>query len=68
LDRVRRITPLLTLGEARVRLNVSESTLYRLRRHGAISDVRVGKRGIRIGPASVERYIRVGFQKRGIGG
>ena len=57
-DRVPPVIPLLTRDEAAERLHVSESTVVRLGRSGAITEIRVGKRGIRIDPASVERYIR----------
>jgi len=56
----RRVLPLLTRDEAAERLHVSESTVVRLGRAGSITEIRVGKRGIRIDPASVERYIRAG--------
>lgn len=55
---MRRVIPLLTRDEAAERLNVSESTLYRLRRAGAIKDVRMGRRCVRIDPVSVDRFIR----------
>lgn len=51
-------TPLLTRREATERLNVSESTLKRLAYAGDITEIRVGKRGVRIDPASIEAYIR----------
>lgn len=50
--------PLLTRDEAARLLRVSESTVVRLGRTGAIREVRVGKRAIRIDPASVAAHIR----------
>ena len=52
--------PLLTRKEAGERLHVSESTLDRLVRSGAIAKFRVSKRGVRIDPASVDAYLARG--------
>jgi excisionase family DNA binding protein len=52
-----RRAPLLTRKEAAARLHVSASTMIRLGRSGAITEVRVA-RTVRIDPTSVERYIR----------
>ena len=52
--------PLLTRKEAQQRLHVSESTLDRLVRSGAIAKFRVSKRGVRIDPASVDAYLARG--------
>ena len=48
---------LLTRMEAAQRLNVSLSTLKRLGRAGAVDEIRVGERLIRIDPGSVDAYI-----------
>jgi excisionase family DNA binding protein len=52
-----RPVPLLTRKEAATRLHVSPSTMIRLGRSGAITEIRVA-RTVRIDPASVEAYIR----------
>ncbi len=57
-DRVARTTPLLLCSEAARLLNVSESTVVRLARSGAITEIRVGKRAVRVDPASVAAHIR----------
>ena len=49
--------PLLTRKEARERLHVSESTLDRLVRSGAITRFRVSQRSTRIDPLSVDDYL-----------
>lgn len=48
---------LLTFEEVRQRLTVSESTLFRLMKDGALTPVRVSKRRITFRPADVERYL-----------
>ena len=50
--------PLLLRSEAAERLNVSESTVVRLGRAGEITEIRVGKRAVRIDPASLKAYLR----------
>lgn len=49
--------PLLTREEAAERLNVSVSTLRRLGRSGAVDEIRISARLIRIDPASVDSYL-----------
>lgn len=49
--------PLLTRGEAAERLHVSISTLRRMARAGAVDEIRVSARLIRIDPQSVDSYI-----------
>ena len=50
--------PLLTRKEVAQRLHVSESTVIRLVRAGALIEARIGKRAVRYPPASVEAHIR----------
>ena len=49
--------PLLTRREVGERLHVSESTLDRLARSGAITKIRVGKRAVRFDPLTVDAYL-----------
>ena len=53
-----RAAQLLLRKEAAERLHVSESTVVRLGRSGAITEVKVGKRAVRIDAKSVEAHIR----------
>jgi excisionase family DNA binding protein len=55
---VRPEASLLTRKEAAKRLHVSESTIIRLVRAGALAEARIGKRAVRIPAASVEAHIR----------
>jgi excisionase family DNA binding protein len=55
---VRPATPLLTRDETAERLHVSESTVVRLGRSGDLTEIRIGKRSVRIDPLSVDAYIR----------
>ena len=48
---------LLTRGEAAERLSVSEMTVRRLGQADRLTEIRVGKRAIRIDEDSVERHI-----------
>jgi excisionase family DNA binding protein len=48
---------LLDRGETAERLHVSSMTVRRLGKAGHLTEVRVGKRAIRIEEDSVERYI-----------
>jgi excisionase family DNA binding protein len=41
-------------------MNVSFSTVRRLGASGEITEIKLGKRAVRIDPASVEAYIRAG--------
>lgn len=50
--------PLLTRKEVAERLHVSESTVIRLVRAGALVEARVGKRAVRYAPSAVEAHIR----------
>jgi excisionase family DNA binding protein len=55
---VRPDSSLLTRKEAAERLHVSESTVVRLVRDGAIAEARIGKRAVRISSASIDAHIR----------
>lgn len=49
-------TALLTRREVAELLHISESTLVRLNRSGAIPAMKVSKRAVRIDPADVDAY------------
>ena len=51
-----KLTTLLTRREVAELLHVSESTLVRLNRSGAIPIMKVSKRAVRIDPADVDAY------------
>jgi excisionase family DNA binding protein len=57
---VRPDAPLLTRKEVARRLHVSESTVIRLVRAGALAEARIGKRAVRYPPSSVEAIVRAG--------
>lgn len=57
--------PLLTAREAAERLHVSDSTLRRLRRSGAITDIWIGRRSLRFDPVAIDAYIAGGTGARG---
>jgi excisionase family DNA binding protein len=48
---------LLRRSEAAERLNVSEMTVRRLGKAGDLTEVRVGKRAVRVTEDSIERHI-----------
>ena len=52
---------LLTVKEACEILRISRSHLWQLTRSGKIKEVRIGKRGIRIPEAEIERFISEGL-------
>jgi excisionase family DNA binding protein len=52
--------PLLTRPEVARRLGLSFSTIRRLGASGEITEIKLGKRAVRIDPASVEAFIRAG--------
>jgi excisionase family DNA binding protein len=54
---VRPQAPLLTREQGARRLNVSLSTLKRMGRSGAVGEIRISERLIRIDPQSVDAYI-----------
>jgi excisionase family DNA binding protein len=62
-----RPAPLLTRKEAAARLHVSASTMIRLGRSGAVTEIRIA-RSVRIDPASVEAFIRSRRSRGGAGG